>query len=230
MPRRPRHELSGVAFHVMNRAVRGTTIFRTNRDFSAFATILSEGLATSSVEVISYQVLDNHFHFVMTCDRVADLSNLMHWFQGKHASNWAGAHRARGRGYRVSRTIQSRARSDQHLPGSRLPVRGAQRVTKESGWGGRTMVVGKPARALQQLLSDSPSSVANSATFELDRARQHTANKSRTRQLAKMRAAGSADRRPRLGRGSRTVRGDDNGASGPAEEKIPGPLDGRVAY
>lgn len=99
MPRRPRHELTGVVFHVMNRAVRGTALFHTNRDFEAFTSILCEGLAQSSVEVISYEVLDNHFHFVMTCDRVADLSKLMHWFQGKHANNWAGAHRARGRGY-----------------------------------------------------------------------------------------------------------------------------------
>jgi putative transposase len=99
MPRRPRHELTGVVFHVMNRAVRGTTLFHTSRDFDAFTSILCEGLSQSTVEVISYEVLDNHFHFVMTCPRVADLSDLMHWFQGTHANNWAGAHRARGRGY-----------------------------------------------------------------------------------------------------------------------------------
>jgi putative transposase len=99
MPRRPRHKLTGVVFHVMNRAVRGTTLFHTNRDFEALTSTLCEGLAQSSVEVISYEVLDNHFHFVMICDRVADLSELMHWFQGKHANKWAGAHRARGRGY-----------------------------------------------------------------------------------------------------------------------------------
>jgi putative transposase len=44
-------------------------------------------------------VLDNHWHFVMICDRIADLSKLMHWFEGKHANHWAGAHKARGRGY-----------------------------------------------------------------------------------------------------------------------------------
>ncbi len=99
MPRRNRHTLSGVAFHVMNRAVRGTTLFRTNRDFEALAAILRDGLKRTPVDILSYQVMDNHWHFVMICDRIADLSTLMHWFQGKHANNWAGAHNARGRGY-----------------------------------------------------------------------------------------------------------------------------------
>lgn len=99
MPRRLRHTLKGVVFHVMNRAVRGTTIFDTQRDFDAFASIVREGLSKSTVEVLSYQVLDNHWHFVMMCDRVADLSTLMHWVEGTHANRWAGAHKARGRGY-----------------------------------------------------------------------------------------------------------------------------------
>lgn len=99
MPRRPRHELRGVAFHVMNRAVRGTNLFESQRDFEALAETLSEGLARYEVEVLAYQVMRNHWHYVMTCARIAELSRLMHWFTGKHANNWAGAHRARGRGF-----------------------------------------------------------------------------------------------------------------------------------
>ena len=99
MPRRNRHTLSGVAFHVMNRAVRGTTLFHTHRDFDAFAAILCDGLKRTPVDIVSYQVMENHWHFVMICERIADLSKLMHWFQGTHANKWAGAHNARGRGY-----------------------------------------------------------------------------------------------------------------------------------
>lgn len=101
MPRRPRHELTGIAFHAMNRAVRGTTLFRINRDFEAFAETVSEGLDRFQhrVRIHSYQALSNHWHFGVTCDRVADLSTFMHWMEGKHANKWAGAHKARGRGY-----------------------------------------------------------------------------------------------------------------------------------
>lgn len=101
MPRRPRHELRGIAFHVMNRAVRGTVLFRTNRDFAAFAAIVTEGVQRSRkrVRIISYQVLGNHWHIVIICDRIADLCAFMHWVEGTHANRWAGAHKARGRGY-----------------------------------------------------------------------------------------------------------------------------------
>lgn len=101
MPRRPRHTLRGIAFHVMNRAVRGTRLFRTSLDFDSFAAIVSEGLerSQSRVRIISYEVLDNHWHFALTCDRIADLEKFMHWIAGTHANRWAGAHKARGRGY-----------------------------------------------------------------------------------------------------------------------------------
>ena len=101
MPRRPRHKLRGVAFHVMNRAVRGTRLFRTNRDFEAFAGTVTDGLkrSGSKVRILSFEVLDNHWHLVMICDRIADLEKFMHWVEGTHANRWAGAHKARGRGY-----------------------------------------------------------------------------------------------------------------------------------
>jgi putative transposase len=99
MPRRPRHKLTGVVFHVMNRAVRGTNLFETDRDFEALARIMREALTREPVQVLSYEIMVNHWHLVMNCHRIADLSNFMHWFQGTHANNWAGAHRARGRGY-----------------------------------------------------------------------------------------------------------------------------------
>lgn len=101
MPRRPRHKLRGVVFHVMNRAVRGTRLFRTQRDFDAFAAVVAAGLkrANSKVRIISFQVLDNHWHLVNICDRIADLAAFMHWVEGTHANRWAGAHKARGRGY-----------------------------------------------------------------------------------------------------------------------------------
>lgn len=98
MPRRPRHKLTGVVFHVMNRAVRETTLFRTNTDFEALARIMREELVLSPVKVLSYEVMQTHWHLVLMCHRIRDLSRFMHRFQGRHANNWAGAHRARGRG------------------------------------------------------------------------------------------------------------------------------------
>jgi len=83
----------------MNRAVRGTNLFVTEGDFSAFARILRETLFDSGIEILSYQVMRNHWHLVVSCQRIADLSTFMHDFEGRHANNWAGAHDARGKGY-----------------------------------------------------------------------------------------------------------------------------------
>lgn len=101
MPRRPRHELTGIAFHAMNRGVRGTRLFTTRRDFEAFAEIATDGLGRSGgrVRLLAFEVMVTHWHVVLTCDRIADLSKFMHWTEGKHANKWAGAHNARGRGY-----------------------------------------------------------------------------------------------------------------------------------
>lgn len=101
MPRRPRHTLTGIAFHVMNRSVRGSKLFLTHRDFEAFAAVVNEALerAHGRIRTHNFQVLDNHWHFSISCDRIADLSTYMHWMEGTHANRWAGAHNARGRGY-----------------------------------------------------------------------------------------------------------------------------------
>lgn len=101
MPRRPRSVLEGIAFHVMNRAVRGVQLFQTAADFDAFAATVSTGLERSEgrVRILSYEVMPNHWHLGTTCDRIADLSKFMHWVEGTHANRWAGAHHARGRGY-----------------------------------------------------------------------------------------------------------------------------------
>lgn len=125
MPRRNRHELEGVAFHVMNRAVRGTMLFLNERDFNSFAAIFRDGFDRYGIKVISYQVMDNHWHFVVICDRIADLSKMMHWAEGKHANNWAGAHRARGRGYGLGQ--------------SRRPIRGNE---PEARWQAEEMIPG----------------------------------------------------------------------------------------
>jgi putative transposase len=42
--------------------------------------------------------MPNHWHFIVTCERVADLSRLMHWITGTHAQRWHVVHGTRGTG------------------------------------------------------------------------------------------------------------------------------------
>lgn len=98
MPRRLRHSLQGTAFHVMNRAVRRTILFKTAADYDAFLAVVREGLSRYKVKVIAYEVMPNHWHFVVICDRIEEVSNWLHWVTGTHAIRWNLAHRTRGTG------------------------------------------------------------------------------------------------------------------------------------
>jgi len=98
MPRRLRHTLQGTVFHVINRAAARAQLFDSPKDYSAFLRVVREGLSSSQVQVIAYCVMPNHWHFVVICDRIADLSNLMHWITGTHAQRWHSAHGTRGTG------------------------------------------------------------------------------------------------------------------------------------
>ncbi len=99
MPRRLRHTLQGAAFHVMNRAVRCATIFETPNDYDAFLEVARESLKQHPLKVIAYCVMPSHWHFVVLCDRIKEISDWMHWLAGTHASRWHGAHGTRGTGH-----------------------------------------------------------------------------------------------------------------------------------
>ena len=99
MPRRLRHSLQGTVFHVLNRAVGRAKIFHNNRDYEVFFQVVREGLMRSNVRVIAFCVMPNHWHFVVTCDRIAHLSALMHWTTGTHALRWHADHGTRGTGH-----------------------------------------------------------------------------------------------------------------------------------
>jgi putative transposase len=98
MPRRLRRSLQGAVFHVMNRAVRRTVLFTAESDYRAFVAVVRESLARFKIRVIAYCVMPNHWHFVVMCDRIEDISNWMHWLSSTHANRWNGAHGTRGRG------------------------------------------------------------------------------------------------------------------------------------
>jgi putative transposase len=82
----------------MNRAVRRTILFKTERDYRAFLNLARQAVLKFKVKVISFSLMPNHWHFVIICDRLEELSRCMHWLESTHANRWNGAHRCRGSG------------------------------------------------------------------------------------------------------------------------------------
>jgi len=102
MPRRLRHSLRGAAFHVMNRAIRRTTIFQRTSDYQAFLRVVREALDkfddSFKIGILAYCLMPNHWHLVLTCDRIEEISRFLKWTEGTHANRWNGAHGLRGTG------------------------------------------------------------------------------------------------------------------------------------
>ena len=98
MPRRRRRSLQGAVFHVMNRAVRRTILFKTEADYRAFLDLVRQAVLQFKVKVISFCLMPNHWHLVIICDRLEELSRCMHWLESTHANRWNGAHGCRGSG------------------------------------------------------------------------------------------------------------------------------------
>lgn len=98
MPRRLRHGLQGTAFHVMNRAVRRTILFESDQDYEAFLAVVRESLTEFEIKVIGWEVMPNHWHFVVICDRIEEVSDWLHWLTTTHAIRWNIAHGTRGSG------------------------------------------------------------------------------------------------------------------------------------
>jgi len=98
MPRRRRRSLHGAAFHVMNRAVRKTILCEQDGDYEAFVAVILDSLKYFKVKILAFQLMPNHWHFVVICDWIEEISAWMHWLAGTHANRWNGAHGTRGTG------------------------------------------------------------------------------------------------------------------------------------
>ena len=98
MPRPRRRSPPGVVFHVMNRAAKKSRLFDCDADYHALIRVLSDAVARFDVAFFSYNVMPNHWHFVLAALIEGELSRFMHWFETTHARRWQHARRLDGQG------------------------------------------------------------------------------------------------------------------------------------
>jgi len=88
VPRRRLHESAGFVFHVLNRGVRRMTVFEDAPAYGSFLRALQQGQERTSIRLLAYCVMPNHFHLVVWPDRAGQLVDFMHWFQMTHSKRW----------------------------------------------------------------------------------------------------------------------------------------------
>jgi len=96
MPRIPRGQVSGYAYHVLNRGNGGATIFHKDGDYAAFLDLLAMAKARHPVKVFAFCLMPNHFHLVVQPGTEAALSRLMQWWLTSHVRRYHQHYRTHG--------------------------------------------------------------------------------------------------------------------------------------
>jgi putative transposase len=99
MPRPPRADEAGGLYHALNRGNARTDIFRKDADFEAFERILSEGLERYDVQLLAYQLLNNHWHFVLRPNLDGEMSRFMRWVTATHTMRYHAHYHSSGEGH-----------------------------------------------------------------------------------------------------------------------------------
>ncbi len=100
MPRPNRKNLAHIAYHVMNRAVAGLTIFESDADYDAFEQVLAQARERfPAMRVCAYCVMPNHFHLVLFPTEDGLLSSFMQWLTMTHTQRWHANRHSAGRGH-----------------------------------------------------------------------------------------------------------------------------------
>ena len=74
MTRRLRCSDGGYVYHVLNRAVGRAQIFDKSADYATFEKVLRQAWEQTSMRLLAYTILPNHWHLVVWPEHDGDLS------------------------------------------------------------------------------------------------------------------------------------------------------------
>ena len=83
MPRPPRIDFENAFHHVMNRGAARQPIFFQDQDRTLFLDCLAQACATTQIDILSYCLMDNHFHLLVR-SRNANLSTFLKQLSGRY--------------------------------------------------------------------------------------------------------------------------------------------------
>ncbi len=139
MPRRLRECSGNIVYHVLNRAVGRSTLFKRKEDYLAFERVLEETVERTSTRLLSYSVMPNHWHLLLWPREDGELSEVMRWLTVTHTQRWHAHYHTAGTGPLYQGRFKSfPVQSDEHfLTVARYVERNALRanlVTRAQDW------------------------------------------------------------------------------------------------
>ena len=96
MPRIPRGQLAGQAYHVLNRGNGGAVVFHKESDYAACLALLETAKAKFPVRIFGFCLMPNHFHLVLQPATVDALSPFMQWWMTSHVRRYHRHYRSTG--------------------------------------------------------------------------------------------------------------------------------------
>ena len=99
MLRPPRADEAGGLYHALNRGNARTTIFRKDTDYEAFERILAEALEHYDNQLFAFQLMSNHWHFVLRPNQDGEMSRFMRWVTATHTMRYHAHYHGSGEGH-----------------------------------------------------------------------------------------------------------------------------------
>lgn len=88
MPRIPRGQQGGHAYHVINRGNGRATVFHKPQDYEAFLSLLADAKKRHRMKLLGFCLLPNHFHLVLELADQTALSQFMQWLLTSHVRRY----------------------------------------------------------------------------------------------------------------------------------------------
>ena len=99
MPRPPRVDEAGGLYHALNRGNARANVFRKDADYEAFERILAEGLERYDVQLFAFQLMPNHWHFVLRPQQGGEMSRFLRWVTATHTMRYHAHYHSSGEGH-----------------------------------------------------------------------------------------------------------------------------------
>ena len=84
MPRTNRVSVGNIVYHVINRTNGRVCLFKEDKDYKHFESLLKEARDLTDMRILSYCLMPNHFHLVLYPKKDNDLSEFMRWLTTTH--------------------------------------------------------------------------------------------------------------------------------------------------